>query len=231
MRILLIEDDAELAELVAIGLRRASYAVDHATTRGQAEGFLATADYDVACVDLGLPDGDGLDLIRSFGRADGPTRPGRVVVLTARDAVEQRVAGLDAGADDYLVKPFAFSELLARLRAVSRRDDQVDTVLCCNGIVADTASLAVTRDGVLIELTAREFSLLRYFLRNPGRVLSSEELLEHVWDRNADPFTTSVRVLLSRLRRKLGQPSVIETVTGAGYRLVEPRPPSDEGFS
>ncbi len=224
MRILLIEDDADLAELVTIGLRRASYAVDHAMTRSQAEGLLTTVDYDVACVDLGLPDGDGLDLIRSFGRHDGPSRPERVVVLTARDAVEQRVAGLDAGADDYLVKPFAFAELLARLRAVSRRTGQVDTILSCNGIVADTASLVVTRDGAPIELTAREFSLLRYFLRHPGQVLSSEELLEHVWDSNADPFTTSVRVLLSRLRRKLGPPTIIETVTGAGYRLVEPEP-------
>ncbi len=222
MRILLIEDDAELAELVTIGLRRATYAVDHAATRAQADELLATTDYDVACVDLGLPDGDGLDLIRSFGPPAGPTRPTRIVVLTARDAVEQRVAGLDAGADDYLVKPFALTELLARVRAVSRRSDQVDTRLSWHGIVADTAALTVVRHGRPIELTAREFSLLRHFLRHPGRVVSSEELLEHVWDRNADPFTTSVRVLLSRLRRKLGQPPVIETVTGAGYRLIDP---------
>lgn len=223
MRILLIEDDAELAELVGLGLRQAGYAVDHAATRLEADDLVAVVDYDVACVDLGLPDGDGLDLIRVLGADLVDRRPGRIMILTARDAVEQRVAGLDAGADDYLVKPFAFTELLARLRAVSRRDDQVDTALSWHGIVADTAALTVTRDGQSIDLTTREFSILRHFLRHPGEVVSAEDLLEHVWDRNANPFTSSVRVLLSRLRRKLGEPPVIETVTGAGYRLIAPR--------
>lgn len=219
MRILVLEDDTDLADVLVMGLRNAAYATDLAHSRRQAEDLLLITSYDVACIDLGLPDGDGLDLIRMLGADPLYARPDRIIVITARDAVEQRVAGLDAGADDYLVKPFAFDELLARLRAVSRRNDQYDSVIGMDDIELDTAAFTVTRDGAPIDLTPREFALLRYFLQHGGVVLSAEHLLEHVWDANADPFTTTVRVMISRLRRKLGEPAVIHTVPNVGYRI------------
>ena len=221
MRILLVEDDDELAEVLALGLRAEAYAVDRVATLADAVDACRTWAYDAACVDLGLPDGDGLALVARPSSAEHH-RPGRIIVVSARDAVEQRVAGLDAGADDYLVKPFAFSELTARLRAVSRRADQHDAVLRHGDLEADPATLRVTRAGRPVELTPREFAILRYLLANAGEVVSAERLLEHVWDANVDPFTSSVRVLMSRLRRKLGEPPVIETVVGAGYRLGRP---------
>ncbi len=219
MRVLLIEDDPDLADVLELGLQNAAYATDVARTRAEAEELLMTTAYDVACIDLGLPDGDGLDLVREFGHGTFLERPNRIVIITARDAVAQRVAGLDAGADDYLVKPFAFEELLARVRAVNRRNDQVTNVLTVDDIRVDPAALSVTRAGNDVSLTTREFALLRYLMTYPGRVLSAEELLEHVWDRNADPMSTSVRVIMSRLRRKLGEPQIIHTVAGAGYRI------------
>jgi DNA-binding response OmpR family regulator len=221
VRILLIEDDADLAEVVALGLRNESYAVDVAPTCADAEHLLRTVDFDVACIDLGLPDGDGLDLVRRLGVDPGLRRPRRSLVLTARDAVADRVAGLDAGADDYLVKPFDFPELVARLRALGRRGDDRGAVLEVGDLVLDLAAHRAWRSGAELSLTAREFSLLRYFMHHPGDVLSAEDLLEHVWDANADPFTTSVRVILSRLRRKLGDPELIITITSAGYQLRE----------
>jgi DNA-binding response OmpR family regulator len=219
MRILLVEDDADLADVVALGLRNESYAVDVARTCADAEDLLRTTGFDVACVDLGLPDGDGLDLVRRCVRDPDLRRPRRTLVLTARDAVDDRVAGLDAGADDYLVKPYAFSELAARLRALSRRADQGGTTLEVGEIRLDLAARRAWRAGRELPLTPREFALLRYFAHFPGEVLPAEDLLEHVWDAHADPFTTSVRVILSRLRRKLGDPPVIVTIPGAGYRL------------
>jgi DNA-binding response OmpR family regulator len=219
VRILLVEDDHDLAEIVALGLRSESYAVDVAGTYATAEELLATTSYDVACVDLGLPDGDGLDLVRRVGRDGHLRRPRRCLVLTARDAVADRVGGLDAGADDYLVKPFHFAELLARLRALARRDGEHGTTLTAGELTLDLTGHRAWRSGKPLALTAREFSLLRYFMHHPGRVLSAEDLLEHVWDANANPFTASVRVILSRLRRKLGDPPLIVTVTGAGYQL------------
>ena len=221
MRILLLEDDDELAELVALGLRNESYAVDRAATRAEAEELLGATAYDVACLDLGLPDGDGLDLLRALDAHPRLRRPARVLLLTARDAVADRVAGLDAGADDYLVKPFHFAELVARLRALARRAEGRGAALTLGDLTLDQATHEVRRAGREVALTAREFALLRYFLHHPGEVLSAETLLEHVWDAHADPFTTSVRVILSRLRRKLGEPPLIHTVTGAGYRLRE----------
>jgi two-component system copper resistance phosphate regulon response regulator CusR len=214
-----VEDDDDLADTLTAGLRQAAYAVDRGATVADARAHLEATRYDVVCLDLGLPDGDGLDLLRA-GRP-----PGRVLILTARDAVDQRIAGLDAGADDYLVKPFALGELLARIRAVTRRPDQPTAALEAAGITLDPAAMAVHRHGVPIELTAREFAVLRYLLAHAGEVVSSERLLDHVWDAHANPFTTSVKVIMSRLRRKLGSPPAIETVTGAGYRLP-PDPPA-----
>jgi len=222
VRILLVEDDPDLAELVALGLRNESYAVDVAATYADADELLRVTSYDVACVDLGLPDGDGLDLVRKLTKDADLRRPRRALVLTARDAVQDRVAGLDAGADDYLVKPFHFAELVARLRALGRRGTEEGTTVRVGELTMDLAAHRAWRGATELDLTAREYSLLRYFMVHPGAVLSAEELLEHVWDAHADPFTTSVRVILSRVRRKLGQPPLIETVTGAGYRLVTP---------
>ena len=219
MRILVVEDDPDLAELVALGLRNVGAAVDVARTASAADELVRTLAYDVACLDLGLPDGDGLDLLRRMALDPAMLRPRRVLILTARDAVADRVAGLDAGADDYLVKPFDFAELTARVRALDRRSGETAATLTVGNIDVDTAALTARRDGVALELTPREFSLLRYFVHHPGRVIAAEELLDHVWDGDADPFTTSVRVILSRLRRKLGDPPVIVTVPGVGYRL------------
>ncbi|MCA2218719.1 response regulator transcription factor [Jidongwangia harbinensis] len=222
MRILLIEDDPDLAEVVALGLRNESYAVDLAGTYADAEELLRTTGYDVACVDLGLPDGDGLDLLRRLAHDGALRRPRRSLVLTARDAVADRVAGLDAGADDYLVKPFHFAELVARLRALARRGTGYGARIQVGELTLDLAAHRAWRGGAELNLTAREFSLLRYFMHHPGEVLSAEDLLEHVWDVHANPFTASVRVILSRLRRKLGDPALIVTVTSVGYRLGAP---------
>lgn len=217
----MVEDDADLSRVVARGLRHHAYAVDVATTVREGEDALTSVDYDVAIVDLGLPDGDGLDLIARLGEDPVLRRPRRTLVLTARDSVASRVAGLDAGADDYLIKPFDFAELLARLRALGRRADERASIIEVGELSMDLDSRRVTRSGRPVELTAREFAVLRHLAGRPGRVVPAEELVEHVWDANANPFTTSPRVILSRLRRKLGAPSPIETITGAGYRLLD----------
>ena len=222
MRLLLVEDDADLAEVVLIGLRQEHFAVDHAATLADAEQFLVATAYDVVCLDLGLPDGEGLDLCRRL-RSSTPDevlmRPRRILVLTARDAVTDRVAGLDAGADDYLVKPFRMAELNARIRALARRDDQPAGPLVVGDVVIDVATHSATRNGEPLELTSREFAVLRYFATHAGEVVSTEDLLEHCWDANANDFTSSVRVILSRLRKKLGEPAVIETLKTVGYRF------------
>jgi DNA-binding response OmpR family regulator len=219
VRILLVEDDRNLGPVLALGLRNEAYAVDLATTCAEAEELLCCNDFDVACLDLGLPDGDGLDLVRRLGTDPVLRRPRRLLVLTARDAVDDRVAGLDAGADDYLVKPFSFQELAARLRALARRADVSSAVIEVGDLRLDAAAHRAWRAGRELRLTPREFSMLRYFMHHPGRTVTAEDLLEHVWDAHADPFTASVRVILSRLRRKLGEPGPVHTVTGVGYRL------------
>jgi DNA-binding response OmpR family regulator len=219
VRILVVEDDAELAELIAMGLRNESYATDLAATGAEAEEHLRITTYDLVCLDLGLPDADGLELVRRLGADAELRRPRRLIVLTARDAVADRVAGLDAGADDYLVKPFHFSELTARVRALARRGVEEGIELRVGELTLDPSTHEAWRAGVPLALTPREFSLLRYFMLHPGTVLSTEDLLEHVWDANANPFTASVRVILSRLRRKLGEPAPIVTIPNVGYQL------------
>jgi DNA-binding response OmpR family regulator len=217
-----VEDEPDLANAIARGLRRDGHAVDVALTAGDADIKLRTAGYDLVCLDWNLPDGSGLGLCRDLVSGDLPTLEGdrpRILMLTARDEVEDRVAGLDAGADDYLVKPFAMVELSARVRALLRREDQVDPVIEIGSLRLDPARFEATRDGKELVLTAKEFSLLHYFMANGGRVLSQEHLLEHVWDEMADPLTNVVRVTVSNLRKKLGDPQLIKTVSGRGYRL------------
>lgn len=222
MRVLVVEDEEDLARAIATGLRREGYAVDVALDGTDAMDKLRLNPYDVVCLDLNLPGADGRELAR-LARTEAVTTngPPRILMVTARDSVEDRVGGLDDGADDYLVKPFDFRELSARVRAVLRRPSpESGGALRVGDIELDTASHEVNRGGASLDLTAKEFSLLRYFMSNPGRVLSQEELLEHVWDEHADLFSSSrVRVAVMGLRRKLGDDQPIETVVGRGYRI------------
>ena len=226
MRILVVEDERDLAEALAVGLRREGYAVDLAGDAGDAVTKLATASYDLVCLDLNLPDMDGREVCRRIrnGETLDDSEP-KVLMLTARDRLEERVAGLDDGAEDDLVKPFAFPELLARLRALVRRDVvSRGARLEVGGLALDAARREAWYRNQTLELTAKEFALLRYFMLHSGEVLSAERLLEHVWDEHADPFTNTVRVTVSNLRRKLrnaGADDAISTVVGAGYRLAE----------
>lgn len=229
MRILVVEDEVELADALVRGLRREGYAVDVAHDVAGAESRLGVSSYDLVTLDLNLPDGDGLELAGRL-RTDPALAPvgdetaPRVLMLTARDTVSDRVSGLDEGADDYLVKPFSFSELSARVRSLLRRDaGRSGAVLTVGDLQLDTARFEATRRGRLLDLTAKEFALLRYFMTHAGEVLSQERLLEHVWDENADPLTNTVRVTVGTLRRKLTRDDdpepPIETLIGAGYRL------------
>jgi len=220
VRLLVVEDDPTLGALIARGLRQHHHAVDLAPTFAGATEAAATTDYDLVCLDLGLPDGDGIDLCRRLHMGDGLRRPRRILVVTARDAVASRIAGLDAGADDYLVKPFDFDELAARVRALDRRVDDEASVVSVGDVRIDLAAHLVERGGSPVSLTSREYAVLVHLAKHEGSIVSSEELLEHCWDANADPFTTSTRVILSRLRRKLGNPPLIHTVAGAGYRMA-----------
>jgi DNA-binding response OmpR family regulator len=224
MRLLVVEDEEDLAEGLRVGLARTGYAVDVALDAAEAYDRLTVNEYDLMLLDINLPDGDGFTLCRSLRSGEVAT-PGdgdlRVLMLTARGGLEDRVRGLDEGADDYLVKPFALAELLARVRALLRRDTSgTSSVLTVGDIVLDVARHTVTLGGERLALTPKEFGVLEYLMTRPGRVVSSEELLEHVWDAHADPFTQTVRVTVGTLRRKLGEGS-IDTVTGRGYRLRE----------
>lgn len=225
MRLLVVEDESDLADAIGRGLKREGYAVDVAYDGTDAMSKLRIVAYDLVCLDLNLPGVDGREVARRV-RTEGLTAngPPRVLMVTARDAVEERIEGLDDGADDYLVKPFDFGELSARVRAVLRRPAaDVGSVLTVGDIELDTARHRVSRSGQSLDLTPKEFALLRYFMTRPGEVLSQEELLEHVWDEHADLFSSSrVRVAVMGLRRKLaagGQGHPIETVVSRGYRL------------
>jgi len=222
MRLLVVEDEEDLAEGLRVGLARTGYAVDVALDVAEAYDRLTVNEYDLMLLDINLPDGDGFTLCRSLRNGEVDT-PGdgdlRVLMLTARGGLDDRVRGLDEGADDYLVKPFALAELLARVRALLRRDTAgTSAVLTVGDVVMDVARHVVTLRGDRLALTPKEFGVLEYLMVRPGHVVSSEELLEHVWDANADPFTQTVRVTVGTLRRKLGEGS-IETVVGRGYRL------------
>ena len=222
MRLLVVEDEADLADAIASGLRRAGYAVDVSYDGDDALEKSAVNDYDLVLLDLNLPGTDGLEVCRSIRRTHADNGP-RVLMLTARDRTEDRVTGLDLGADDYLVKPFEFAELTARVRALLRRDaGKSGAALKVGDIELDDARHRAVRAGRDLDLSPKEFALLRYFMSRPEQVLSSEELLEHVWDEHADPFTNTVRVTVMTLRKKLaaqGEDQPIETVVGRGYRL------------
>ena len=224
MRALLVEDDATIAEFVLRGLREAGFAVDHAPD-GEAGLAAATAQpYDAAIVDLKLPKRDGLSLIEELRRR-GVTTP--VLILSARRSVDDRVRGLQSGGDDYLTKPFAFAELLARVQALVRRASRAPetTTLTIEDLTLDLLSRRVTRGGKPIDLRPREFTLLEYLLRNAGRVVSKTMILSHVWESNFDPQTNIVDVLVSRLREKIDRPfekKLLQTVRGVGYRLAAP---------
>jgi DNA-binding response OmpR family regulator len=224
VRLLVVEDEPDLADVIARGLRRDGHAVDVALRSTDAEIKLRSAGYDLLVLDWNLPDGSGLQMCRDLVSGDLPSFEGRrpkILMLTARDDIRDRVAGLDSGADDYLVKPFAFAELSARVRALVRRDTESDPLIRVGPLELDNARFVARRDGERLDLTAKEFALLHYFMANPGVVMSQEHLLEHVWDEMADPLTNVVRVTVSNLRKKLGDPPLVTTVPGRGYRLDE----------
>jgi DNA-binding response OmpR family regulator len=223
MRILLVEDDSRIARFVSQALREQAYAVD-ATADGDDALFKASVnDYDAVILDVMIPGRDGFEVCREL-RASGSAVP--VIMLTARDAVSDRVAGLDSGADDYLTKPFEVAELLARLRALMRRGRAVRPALVTAAdLCIDTRAHAVTRAGRRIELTAKEYALLEYLARERGRVLTRAEIAEHVWDENFDPLSNLIDVNINRLRRKVDDGfavPLIHTRRGEGYMLSAP---------
>jgi DNA-binding response OmpR family regulator len=217
VRVLVAEDERKVAQALARGLRREGMAVDVAYDGAAALDKARLHPYDVVVLDRDLPLLHGDEVCRSL-RADDTAS--RVLMLTAAAGLDDLVDGLALGADDYLAKPFAFAELLARLRALARRSHPaLPATLRSGDLELDPARHTVTRAGRPIELTPKEFSVLEALLEAGGAVISNDELVERVWDENADPFTNSVRMAVLRLRRKLGDPSVIETVKGAGYRV------------
>ncbi|WP_053721344.1 response regulator transcription factor [Saccharothrix sp. NRRL B-16348] len=216
MRVLLVEDEQPLAGYIAAGLRKHGCAVDIALDGGAALEKVDLAPYDVVVLDRDLPVVHGDTVCRRVA-ALGTSR---ILMLTASVAVEDRVDGLGLGADDYLGKPFAFTELLARVRALARRTGAArPPVLRAADVVLDAARRTVERGGRLLHLTPKEFGVLEQLLAAGGAVVSAETLLDKVWDEHADPFTNAVRITVGTLRRKLGEPPVIHTVTGAGYRI------------
>jgi DNA-binding response OmpR family regulator len=217
VRVLLVEDEEVLAAAIARGLRREGLAVDVSHEGADALARLEVNRYDVVVLDRDLPGvpGDQVCCILA-----GQGSPARILMLTALGSVDDRIDGLTLGADDYLAKPFAFGELVARIRALARRSrDALPPVLERGDIRLDPARREATRGGHFLHLTRKEFGVLEALLAADGAVVSAEELLERVWDEHTDPFTNTVRVTIMNLRRKLGRPPLIETVVGVGYRL------------
>ena len=220
MRILLVEDDATLRAQLRAALVDAAYVVDEADNGRDAHFLGDTEAFDAVVLDLGLPQLDGLSVLRRW-RDAGRLMP--VLILTARDAWNEKVGGIDAGADDYLSKPFHMEELLARLRALIRRaSGQASPVLRCGPVTLDTRSGRVTVDGQPVALTGHEYKVLDYLMHRPGTVVSRTELTEHIYAQDHDRDSNTIEVFVGRLRKKLGA-DLIETVRGLGYRLVAPR--------
>jgi DNA-binding response OmpR family regulator len=222
MRILLVEDDHAIAEHVRRALQSQGDSVDVADDGEQGWLLIGTESYDLLILDITLPKRSGLDLLKDL-RARSLTVP--VLMLSARDGINDKVAGLDLGADDYLTKPFAISELLARVRALSRRKGELDNpVLSCGNLEMDLRDHRVVRNGRVLELTAKEFALLRFLLERQGNIVTHADILEKVWDVNFDLYSDVLKVVISRLRKKLessGEPALIHTVRGVGYMLKE----------
>ncbi|MDP9243265.1 MAG: response regulator transcription factor [Actinomycetota bacterium] len=223
MRILVVEDEPKVARAIRRGLEEHAYAVDLSSDGTDALSMATEYDYDAVVLDLMIPEPDGVAVCRELRRRE---RWAPILMLTARGAVEDRMSGLDAGADDYLIKPFAFGELLARLRAIVRgRSGSRPAVLEVGDLVVDPASHTVSRAGRPAELTAREFSLLEFLVRRAGEVVTRAEILEHVWDLHYDGSSNIVNVYVGYLRRKLEQPfdrPLIRTVRGVGYSMESP---------
>lgn len=222
MRLLLVEDEPKVARFIERGMREEHYAVDVALDGEEGLNLALLHDYDVIILDVMLPGRSGFDVLAALRAA---RRPARVLMLTARDAVEDRVRGLDGGADDYLVKPFAFAELLARVRALLRRSPQEEPVqLRIADLILDLKARKVSRAGQALSLTAREFAMLEYLLRHQGEVVSRTALSEHVWDQRFDSMTNVIDVTLYHLREKVDRgfsSALIHTVRGVGYLLKE----------
>jgi DNA-binding response OmpR family regulator len=217
MRVLVAEDERRVADAVVRGLRREGLAVDHAPDGEQALFKARVNDYDVVVLDRDLPALHGDDVCRTLATEQPETK---VLMLTASGTLDDLVDGLALGADDYLAKPFAFAELVARVHALARRNARArPPVLSAGGVELDPARRSVTRDGDSVELTPKEFGVLEALMQADGATVSAEELLRRVWDEHADPFTNAVRMTVMTLRRKLGDPPVVHTVVGAGYRV------------
>lgn len=228
MRVLVVEDEEQLADAVARGLRREGMAVDTAYDGDDGLKKATGTRYDIVVLDRDLPGLSGDDLCKRLSSDENSLT--RVIMLTASGTVEDKVQGLALGADDYLAKPFAFAELVARVRALGRRaTPAAPPVLQAGNIELDSARRTVLRGGEPVELTRKEFGILETLMTAAGAVVSSEELLDRVWDETADPFTTTVRVTMMTLRRKLGEPPIIDTVVGSGYRIDPSAFPDDSG--
>lgn len=220
MRILIIEDESKIAYALKKGLEQESFAVDVSLTGQDGYGMTAVTTYDVIILDRMLPDFEGAEILKTL-RAKGVKTP--VIFLTAKDAISDRIAGLDAGADDYMVKPFAFEELLARIRALLRRPrESKDTILRYDDVELNTLRFELHRGGKLIKLTTKEFALLEYLMRNHDRILTKESIINHVWDYDADILPNTVEVYIGYLRQKIDKPfprssKLIHTRHGFGY--------------
>ncbi len=222
IRILIVEDEAAIADFLVRGLREEGYTVEHADDGRAAWSALRAGGWDLVLLDWWLPDEDGLSLLRRFRQTDRRTP---VLFLTARDSVGDRVLGLDAGADDYLCKPFVFVELLARVRALGRRrETSLATTLDYHDVRVDMATQRVERASRVLDLTAKEYALLVFFLRHPGQVLSRTRIYEGVWDERYDGLSNTLEVHVKELRRKLetNGPRLIQTLRGRGYLLGDP---------
>ena len=222
MRLLLVEDDPELASILEAGFREHGVQVSRAATLPSGRAEAVRSSFDVIVLDVMLPGGSGIELCREL-RGQGIATP--ILMLTARDAIDDRVTGLEVGADDYVTKPFAFRELVARVRALARRRPaMVPRIATIADLEVDLASRRVRRGGQPIELTAKEFALLEFFVLHRGEVVDRAAITAHVWDDNHDPFTNVLEVLVRRLRRKIDdgfEPKLIQTLRGAGYRFAD----------